>query len=742
MNLVIVESPAKAHTIKKFLGPNFKVTASLGHIKDLPTKTLGVDIDKNFAPHYEVVPGRKKVVDAIRAEAANADRVYIATDPDREGEAIAAHVAEIIHASHSSPYRVLFHEITRSAVQRAIDSPITIDQNKVDAQIARRIVDRLVGYQVSPFIWKTVAKGLSAGRVQSVALRLVCEREQEIRIFVPEEYWSVHAKFSGQGVSPFWAELVQDHGSKVKLPDETATQDMVARVKGATYHVADVKRTVLRSKPYAPYTTSTLQQDAARRLRLTPKRTMSLAQTLYEGVDLPDGESVGLITYMRTDSTRIANEALGASRDFILNVYGDKYLPPKARVYTSKKSAQDAHEAIRPTDVSRTPEDLKNVLDAPLWKLYNLIWTRFVSSQMMEAVFDVTTVEVEGDGLLFRARGQIRTFDGWQRVYPVDQEKEDTLPVLPDSFKAGFPLDLKDLESKQHFTQPPPRFTEASLIKALDELGIGRPSTYASIISTLYDRTYIKAEERKLNPTALGETVNGILISLFPDIFEVGFTATLEGQLDQVEEGTPWAQVVNDFYQPFSRSLQAAEGKRKEVKQQVQEQTPTDEICEKCGKPMAVKWSRRGQFLACTGFPDCRNTRPLEAPKASGKLCPDCGGALVIKEGKYGRFQGCSNYPTCRHIEPLTTGVKCPNGCGGELVEKQSKKGRFYSCSNYPSCKFHVQQRPEPVACPECGHPFMVHGKGAEDGQLTCPKCKTVVSAKPGEVEISAAVGD
>jgi DNA topoisomerase I len=742
MNLIIVESPAKAHTIKKFLGAQFKVTASLGHIKDLPQKTLGVEVDKNFKTRYEVVPGRKKVVDAIREAAASADRVYIATDPDREGEAIAAHVAEIIRDSHETPYRVLFHEITRSAVQHAIDHPIAIDHNKVDAQIARRVVDRLVGYQVSPFIWKTVAKGLSAGRVQSVALRLVCEREQEIRAFVPEEYWSIKAQFTGDKVSPFWTELVTVDGKKAKLSDETAAKDMAGRVRLAAFKVAALKQTVQRTKPYAPYTTSTLQQDASRRLRLTAKRTMSLAQQLYEGVDLPGGESVGLITYMRTDSTRLAAEAVAASREYIQETFGADYLPSAARVYASKKSAQDAHEAIRPTDVRRTPEELKGVLDAPLWKLYNLIWSRFTACQMADAVFDVITLEVEGDGLLFRARSQRRTFDGYQAVYSVDSEKGDDLPLLPKEFGPGYPLSLEDLESKQHFTQPPARFTEATLIKTLDELGIGRPSTYSSIISTLYDRTYVKAEERKLAPTPLGETVSGILVNLFPDIFEVGFTARMEEALDQVEEGTPWVQVVSEFYAPFSVSLQAAEGKRKEVKEKVQAEHKTTEICEKCGKPMLVKWSRRGQFLACSGFPDCRNTRPLEAPEATGKICPDCGGELNIKEGKYGRFLGCSNYPTCRHIESLSTGVKCPTECGGELVEKQSKKGRFYSCSNYPTCKFHVAQRPEPIPCPECGHPFMVHTKGADDGQLTCPKCKAVTAGKTGEVEVPAAIGE
>lgn len=741
MNLVIVESPSKARTIKKFVGDNFKVAASLGHIKDLPQKSLGVDIQRDFKPRYEILAGKKKVVEEIRQAAQKAEQVYIATDPDREGEAIAAHVAEVISSIHPHPYRSLFHEITRSAVRQAIQSPQKIDQRKVDAQIARRVVDRLVGYQVSPFIWKTVARGLSAGRVQSVALRLVCEREGEIRNFVSQEYWSIHASFSGKGVEPFRMDLVQVDGKKPNLPDKSATDSLVARVKGCTYCVSAYKKSTQLTRPYAPYTTSTLQQDAARRLKFSPKKTMVLAQTLYEGVEISGGESTGLITYMRTDSIRVAAEAIQSTRDRILDWYGKKYLPDETRTFKQKRRTQDAHEAIRPTDVGRTPQELKGVLDSPLWKLYDLIWRRFVASQMAEAAFDVTTVEAEGQRLLFRARGQKRVFDGYQRVYPPENDRGEELPAFPEGFGPGFPLDLKDVECKQHFTQPPARYSEATLIKVLDDLGIGRPSTYATIVSTLFERTYVKHEQRKLIPSPLGETVNKILVSLFPDIFEVGFTARMEEQLDKVEEGYPWVQVVRDFYKPFSHSLKEAEKNRKDIKREVQE--VSDQICEKCGSPMVIKWSRRGQFLACSAFPKCRNTRPLDAPEATGKICPECGSELVIKEGRYGRFLGCSNYPKCRHIEPLSTGVKCPQpGCDGELVERSSKKGKFYSCSNYPECKFRTRRRPEPVACPECGHPFMVQtGQAQDDGHLICPRCKAE-SALSAKEETVAGLGE
>ncbi len=736
MNLVIVESPSKAHTIKKFLGQDFEVSASRGHIKDLPRKVLGVNLQSDFAPSYEIVPGKKKVIDEIRQAAEKADQVYIATDPDREGEAIAAHVAEIIRKSHPSPHRVLFHEVTQEAVRKAVESPVTIDWRKVDAQIARRVVDRLVGYQVSPFIWKTVAKGLSAGRVQSVALRLICEREEEIRAFIPQEYWTVHGLFSGREVTPFRADLISLAGEKPEIPDQAAAVAIEEKARQSSFRVTRFDKGESRSKPPMPFTTSTLQQDAGRRLSMTSKRIMSLAQMLYEGVDLPDGESTGLITYMRTDSTRIAAEAQDACRKYIETTFGKDYLPGGQKARQSKKRMQDAHEAIRPTDVRRTPQALKGVLEPHLWKLYDLIWRRFVASQMGEAIFDVTTVEVEGGDLVFRTKWSVRKFEGYQKVYSSESENGMEAPAFPAGFGPGYPLNLDDLESKQHFTQPPPRYTEATLIKVLDELGIGRPSTYATIVDTLFERTYTKREQRKLLPTALGETVNKILVNLFPDIFEVGFTARMEAELDKVEEGLSWVQVVQDFYQPFAKSLAAAEGRRQDIKEKVQEVSA--EICEKCGSPMIIKWSRRGQFLACSAFPKCRNARPLVAPQEVDKSCPDCGSPLIVKEGRYGRFLGCSNYPQCRHIESLPTGVKCPQpDCGGELVERQSKKGRFYACSNYPKCQFRLRQKPEPTPCSQCGHPFMVHPPRAEeDGRLICPRCKFIQEAP---VEAAAA---
>ncbi len=731
MNLVIVESPSKAKTIKKFLGKDFEIAASLGHIKDLPTKVLGVDVDGDFKPQYEWIPNKKKVIEEIRKLAAKADRVYIATDPDREGEAIGAHVAEIISKHHSNPHRALFYEITFHSVKQAVEKPGVIDRQKVDAQIARRVVDRLVGYKVSPYIWKTVAKGLSAGRVQSVTLRLICEREAEIKAFVVQEYWSIHALFSGAGVDPFSAELINYKGKKVKLDDEASTKTLIAEIRQSNHKVSQVKRSKLATKPPAPYTTSTLQQDTSRRLRLSGNRTMRLAQALYEGMELPSGETSGLITYMRTDSVRVASEALKSVRSFVETNLGSDYLPEKVKFYKKKGRTQDAHEAIRPTDVRRTPESLKDVLESAHWKLYDLIWRRFVASQMTDTISEVTVVEIEGKETLFRARGQKRIFDGFQKVYKVEGENNDTLPLLPVGFNKGFPLTLDNLESKQHFTQPPPRYTEATLIKILDELGIGRPSTYANIIGTLFDRKYVGQEQRKLMPTSLGGTVNTILVELFPNIFEVGFTARMEEQLDQVEEGTSWVKVVKEFYEPFSKSLENAERLRGEVKKKIEE--VSEETCEKCGRPMLIKWGRRGQFLACSGFPACRNSKPLEAPQETGKICPDCGGDLLIKEGRFGRFLGCSSYPKCKHIEPLGTGVKCNKpDCDGELVERSSKKGRFYSCNRYPDCKNRVWRKPVPTPCDNCGFPYLIQADSqGEDGNLVCPECKTKVKAIP-----------
>jgi len=729
MNLVIVESPSKAKTIKKFLGSNFEVAASAGHIKDLPPKTLGIDIEHDFIPQYELISGKKKFVESIQKLASRADQVYIATDPDREGEAIGAHVAELISQYHSKPHRALFYEITRNSVQQAISKPSYIDANKVDAQVARRVVDRLVGYKVSPFIWKTVAKGLSAGRVQSVALRMICDREAEIRAFVPEEYWSIHGLFSGEDLNTFEAELVQFKGKKIKLGDETAARQMAKRVHHSVHKVSTVQKNEQHTRPYAPYTTSTLQQDAARKLRMSGKRTMALAQQLYEGVELPGGDVTGLITYMRTDSVRTAGEALNALRGFIKSDLGENYLSDKAHHYRKKGRTQDAHEAIRPTDIRRTPQSLKGVLDSSQWKLYDLVWRRFVASQMADTVSEVTTIEIEGDQTLFRERGQVRLFDGFQKIYSLDSDNGDKLPPLPDNFGPGFPLVLENVETKQHFTQPPARYTEATLVKALDELGIGRPSTYATIIGTLFDRTYIKRDRRKLLPTELGETVSKILVELFPDIFDVGFTARMEEQLDNVEDGASWIKIVRDFYEPFEDSLENAESLRGDIKKKVQE--VTDEICEKCGRPMVLKWGRRGRFMACSGFPECKNSKPLEAPQETGLTCPDCeDGKLIIKQGKFGRFLGCSNYPKCKHVEPIKTGVACPKpDCDGELVERSSKKGRFWGCNNYPDCTYRVGQEPVPVKCEECGYPFMVHPRSAQDdGQLVCPKCKQTIT--------------
>lgn len=737
MNLIIVESPSKARTIKKFLGPDFEIEASFGHIKDLPEKVLGVDKKNDFTPQYVIIPKQKKTVEAIRRSAEKAEKVFIATDPDREGEAIAFHVAEIISGAHPSPYRSLFYEITLSSVRDAIESPISIDKHKVDAQIARRVMDRLLGYEISPLLWKTVRKGLSAGRVQSVALRLICERETEILAFVPREYWSIHATFSTKEIDTFSAELVKFKGKKVDLPDQKAAEFTCDFLKGLSYYISSIKIENVKNKPFPPYTTSTLQQDASRRLNYSAKKTMSFAQKLYEGIELADEETTGLITYMRTDSTRTSDEAKKAARKHIETQYGSEFLPEKSRHYAQKqkKKIQDAHEAIRPTSVSRTPESLKGKIDDPLWKLYDLIWRRFVASQMADAVTEVTTVEIASKDALFRAKGQKRLFPGFQKVYSVENGNSDNLPDFPKNLTCPFSVKLEDLQPKQHFTQPPPRYTEATLVKSLDELGIGRPSTYASIIGTLFDRRYIHSEKKKLVPTELGETVNKILVKEFPEIIEVGFTARMEEELDQVEEGKYWREVVRDFYAPFAQSLEKANARIKEIKKESQEDS--GEKCEKCGLPMLIRWGRNGKFLSCSGFPKCKNSKPLVPPEATGKSCPKCGAELVVKVGRFGRFLGCSNYPQCRNIESISTGVKCPQpDCDGELVERGSKKGTFYACNRYPKCKFRMSRRPVDIPCDECGHSFMVQTSKTDEKQLTCPRCKATVESVKEETPI------
>lgn len=736
-SLIIVESPAKARTISKILGKDYVVKATVGHILDLPQDQLGVDLKDGFKPIYQRIQGKSKIITELKKAAADTGHILLATDPDREGEAIAYHIAKVISKSDQSTSRVMFHEITPAAVNRAIDNPGQIDQNRVDAQQARRVLDRLVGYLVSPILWKTVSKGLSAGRVQSVALRMVCEREAEIRLFKPEEYWTIEAELLPLSRELFRAQAVSYKGKKLKIPDKSAAEGHLEILKSAEYYLKDRKKKQVKRSPQPPFTTSTMQQEAAKRLHFGGKRTMSIAQSLYEGVEIGEKGLTGLITYMRTDSVRVSPEAVSSVRDYIVDTYGIEYLPGKPRVYKSKGRAQEAHEAIRPTNISLEPKNIKKYLKPEQFRLYKLIYSRFVASQMKDAVFNQTTLEIAAGDYLFRVTDSVPIFRGFMQALD-DREETDSedkgerrgsKAKIPEKISVGERLELKGLFPEQHFTEPPLRFNESSLIKALDEQGIGRPSTYATIISTLFDRNYIIREEKRFHPTELGETVNNILISNFPDIFSIDFTAKMENRLDDIEAGDmKWNRVVEDFYLPFNSSLESIERRKDEIKRSLQEKT--GEKCEKCGSDMVIRWGKNGRFIACSNFPQCRNTKPLGEEKkpqqATDKKCPKCGGVLVIKNGRFGQFLGCANYPKCRHIEPLDIGVNCPReDCGGRIVERRSRKGKvFYGCTKYPECDYVSWNRPVERECPECGSPVM-EVMNRKDGEvLKCPKCK------------------
>jgi DNA topoisomerase-1 len=752
-SLVIVESPAKAKTIAKYLGKNYTVKASVGHIMDLPKSKLGVDIENDFEPKYIVIKGKAPVVKELKSAAKKADRILLATDPDREGEAIAAHVAEVISGSlkDAEVYRVLFNEITKKAILLAIEHPGKVDVNKVDAQQARRVLDRLVGYQISPILWKKVQRGLSAGRVQSVALRLICEREEEIKAFVPEEFWSLTALLEGKAPPQFEAKLIKRDEEKLKVKNNEEAQKILADLRGKPYSVAKVEKKERRRNPVPPFTTSKLQQDAGRKLGFTAKRTMGVAQSLYEGVNVGKEGAVGLITYMRTDSTRVGKEAQDEARELIAGKYGKEYLPEKPPVYASAKSAQEAHEAIRPTSVMREPDVIKKYLENDQYKLYKLIWNRFVASQMNSAVIDQTSVDIKAGDYTFRATGSVIKFPGFMAVY-MEEKSEDQVSddengeaVLPPLME-GEALTLIKLDPKQHFTQPPPRFSEALLVKTLEEKGIGRPSTYAAIISTIQDRHYVQKVENKFKPTELGVLVSDLLVNHFPVVMDVAFTARMEEELDKIEEGQMgWVEAVKDFYKPFSESLEKAQAEMKDFKA---EQTPTDITCEKCGKPMVIKWGRNGQFLACSGYPDCKNTKPLvrrengdveAAPEeTTDEKCPKCGSPMVVKRGRFGKFLACSRYPECNHTQGMSTGVTCPED-GGKIVERRSRFGKvFYSCSNYPECKFAIWYKPVPRPCPQCGAPFLVEKYSKKTGPyIACFKKECGYKEEP---EAEAAV--
>jgi DNA topoisomerase I len=803
-NLVIVESPAKAKTINKYLGKDYLVKASIGHIKDLPSKGLGVDIEHDFEPTYEVIPdsrkrNNKKIVAELKKAAKEAEAVYLAADPDREGEAICQHLAEeVVPKRPAKPtYRVMFNEITKRAVNAAFEHPGQIDENLVDAQQARRVLDRLVGYKVSPLLCRSIGGRLSAGRVQSVALRMVVEREREIESFVKTEYWTIIANLGAKLPPAFDARLFRVGEQTVKtsgfdqelkkneilIKDQAQANGLVAEAEKQSYVVTDVTTKERKRNPVPPFITSKLQQEASRKLGFPVKKTMMLAQKLYEGIEIGSEGSVGLITYMRTDSTRVSDAALGEVRDFIGRQYGSPYLPHKAVHYRSKKDAQDAHEAIRPTEVARTPDSLTQYLNKDELKLYRLIWQRFVASQMTPAIFDQTTIDIEAGRLLFRATGSVQKFDGFLKLYQEgrdekteeDEEAERTLPLV----EKGETLKLNKLTPEQHFTEPPPRYTEATLVKALEEKGIGRPSTYAAIMSTIQEREYVEKLEARFHPTALGKTVNDLLIEGgFDDLFNVTYTARMEEELDHVEEGKlKWTDAMRDFYGKFAADLEKFKQHVKEIKEV---DTPTDEVClkcetpgmvqkwgrfgkylkclncgatrdaetpaasdgdsgnnsataeaaepeacELCGKPMQMKRGRFGPFLGCTGYPECKNIRKISksgvaapAPIPIDEKCPVDGAQLVRRFGRYGEFISCSNYPKCKYIKQQTTGVSCPRpDCPGELVVKKSKRGKvFYGCSQYPNCDRVFWDKPIAENCPNCNAPFLLEKTTKKQG--------------------------
>jgi len=744
-NLVIVESPAKSRTLTRFLGKDFSILSTVGHLVDLPKSKLGVDPKNDFQPDYTVIKGKEKILAELKKAAKKVDNVYLAPDPDREGEAIAWHVANHLKGINANVYRVTFNEITKSAVTGAINNPRQIDLGRVNAQQARRVLDRLVGYMVSPFLWKTVARNLSAGRVQSVALRLICERDVEISEFVKQEYWKIRTSLANKSKSAFWANLFKIDGksvvkageeskSKVVITSEKEARAIEDDLKKQELEVAEVKRTQRVRRPAPPFITSTLQQEAAKAFGMSPKRTMAVAQALYEGIELGKKGPVGLITYMRTDSTRIASEAIAAVRSHIGEVYGKDYLPGKPKFYSKKKQAQDAHEAIRPTHLDLPPDKLKKSVTPQQFKLYRLIWNRFVASQMKDALYDVETVDIKGGKYLLRAKAQRLAFDGFLKVYREEKEPDENgngdngIESLPEMTE-GEVLKLKKVESTQSFTKPPARYSEAMLVKRLEADGIGRPSTYAMIISTLRDRKYVELLEKKLHPTDLGNTVNKILVEHFPKIFNVKFTAGMEEELDLIEEGKDdWVEVIRSFYGPFSEQLESLKGKEKAIKESMVEKT--DVKCPKCGQWMVIKWGRNGRFLACSGWPECKSTQPLPEEAAKNKTdekCEKCGSDMVIKSGRFGRFMACSAYPDCKNTKPLTLGVKCPKeGCKGKVVEKTTKTKRiFYGCTNYPKCDFASWDKPVAKPCPVCKNPYMLQKTSKVKGDfLRCPECK------------------
>ncbi len=684
-NLVIVESPAKAKTIGKYLGSKYKVKASMGHLRDLPKSTLGVDIEANFEPKYIAIKGKGSLIKELKQLAKESDIVYLATDPDREGEAISWHLKELLDLDDATTKRVTFNEITKKVVNESIKKPRDIDVNLVDAQQARRVLDRIVGYKLSPLLWKKIRRGLSAGRVQSVATRLVCDREAEILAFIPREYWSLDVKLDriAPEVGTVSARFYGDKNGKIEPSCHEETQEIMDKISKATFKVESIKRGKKQKSPAPPFITSSLQQEASRKLNMTPRRTMTIAQQLYEGVEIAGQGMTGLITYMRTDSLRLSTEAVMSARDFIKASFGEKFCPKSFRVYKSRGSAQDAHEAIRPTDVNLTPDKIKDSLSADQYKLYKMIWARFVACQMENAIYDTVSIDIEAAGYIFRTTSSSIAFPGFSVVYEMakDEDEENTLPDLKEKEE----LLLNEMIPAQHFTQPPARYTEASLIRAMEEKGVGRPSTYAPTISTILDREYVIKENKNLKPTPLGEVVNGLMVEKFDNIINIEFTANMEERLDSIEQGeVKWKDVIGDFYKDFASSLEKAEDDLKDTRLKVPEEE-TDVVCELCGRKMVVKSGRFGKFLACPGYPECKNTK------------------AIVEE---------------------TPGI-CPK-CGGKILKKKSKNGyTYYGCEKHPACDFMTWNVPQKETCPECGHSmYKLSARGAKKIFCDNPECK------------------
>ena len=758
-SLVIVESPAKAKTIGKYLGKGFVVKASLGHIKDLPKSDLAVNVDLGFEPTYVVIEGKKKLIGELKAAAKGVDNIYLAADPDREGEAICYHLQEELQGKgENAPkiFRVMFNEITKNAVNKAFEKPLQVNTSLVDAQQARRVLDRLVGYKISPLLWDKVRRGLSAGRVQTVALRLIVDREREVQAFIKEEYWTIDLALNAKKAPVLKARLAKVGGENPGIGDEARATAIVKDLDDAKYTVQSVGTKEKKRNPVPPFITSTLQQEAARKLRFSVKRTMVLAQRLYEGMEMGDEGATGLITYMRTDSVRVSDDALAEVRSFVGEKYGETYLPEKPNVYKGKKDAQDAHEAIRPTSAFRTPESVAPFLQEDELKLYRLIWMRFVASQMTSALFDQTTIDVTSPGkskagYMFRATGSVEKFDGFLKVYEEgkdtkEEEEDDATRKLP-AVTQGEELKFKSIEPEQHFTEPPPRFTEATLVKELEAKGVGRPSTYASILSTIQEREYVKKEGGKFAPTELGTVVTDLLLESFGDIFDVLYTARLEGELDDIEDGKiDWRAAMAEFYEKFSADLERAAVQMTDIKRM---EKPTDFICDKCGKAMVIKWGRHGSFIACTGYPECTSTRELPTTasedlgeQGEDEYCPNCGRPMVLKKGRFGQFMACTGYPDCKTTRQLGQTEKqpdvkldelCPQ-CSKNLVTKSGRFGEFTACSDYPTCKY-VKQKTVGVKCPDCHEGDIIERRSKRGktfyGCNKYPKCEIVAWGKP-----------